>query len=218
MSELLNKIHAYLLTRGIREEDFKYYDTQSVYLSMEIMEYAHRNQKCENGEEYANHPSQLLENYRDFVKIVPDRYDCIDINLMNELNIPFNGVQELCLLHDVVEYSELTFEDIENLFIECGFEFFYKANIELPLKNITHREGEDHNDYLYRILSHPNSALVKMFDFQDNLNLFRLTTLDIDKLNRSQRYLEHFFIINSKYHFIENNQKYLYKMQCKKSA
>src|SRR5574344_956739 len=98
---ILNEIHEYLISKGAKEEDLKKMDGCSVYLSMEIMEYAHRNQKRENGEEYANHPSRCMQEYRELVGIVPDDPFCIDKDLMYEFEIPYDGVQEVCLLHDV---------------------------------------------------------------------------------------------------------------------
>ena len=64
MNENLKKIHKYLMERGVEEKQLLESDTSSVYLAMEIMEYAHRNQKRENGEDYANHPARCLETYR----------------------------------------------------------------------------------------------------------------------------------------------------------
>ena len=80
MNKKLMKIHEYLIDKGADEETLLEWDSSSVYLSMEIMEYAHRNQKRENGEDYAEHPSRVLENYRKLVGIKPNDYFCIDKN------------------------------------------------------------------------------------------------------------------------------------------
>ena len=93
----LKEIHDYLVSIGKKEEDLEQLDKFSVYLSMEIMEYAHRNQKRENGEDYANHPSRCLQNYRDLVGIIPDDYFCIDKDMMYENGVPYDGVQSLLL-------------------------------------------------------------------------------------------------------------------------
>ncbi len=56
----LKEIHNYLISLGKSEEELKELDKYSVYLSMEIMEYAHRGQTRDNGEDYANHPSRCM--------------------------------------------------------------------------------------------------------------------------------------------------------------
>ena len=64
MNEKLQKIQEYLIKTGVSKEKVEAGATSSVYLAMEIMEYAHRNQKRENGEEYAMasiHNSKYLD-------------------------------------------------------------------------------------------------------------------------------------------------------------
>ena len=77
MNKKLMKIHEYLIDKGADEETLLEWDSSSVYLAMEIMEYAHRNQKRENGEDYAEHPSRVLENYRKLVGIKPDMHKSV---------------------------------------------------------------------------------------------------------------------------------------------
>ena len=43
MNDKLKMIHDYLIEKGVKEEELLKSDTSSVYLAMEIMEYAHRN-------------------------------------------------------------------------------------------------------------------------------------------------------------------------------
>ena len=50
MNKNLEKIRDYLIERGVDEKSVNGGMTSSVYLAMEIMEYAHRNQKRENPE------------------------------------------------------------------------------------------------------------------------------------------------------------------------
>lgn len=209
METKLNEIHQYLIEKGSHEEELKNMDTQSVYLSMEIMEYAHRNQKRENGEDYANHPWRCSKNYRNLVGIGPEEHFCIDSDLMWKNGIPFQGVQELCYLHDVLEDSELTFDDVQNIFFECGFEGYFNLYIAAPLKNITHIKTMDYLSYILICMEHPTSALVKMLDMQDNINIFSLASFEKEKFVRSSNYLAYMYLINDKFHFIENIQKYL---------
>lgn len=208
MNKKLIQIHEYLINKGADEETLLEWDSSSVYLSMEIMEYAHRNQKRENGEDYAEHPSRVLENYRKLVGIKPNDYFCIDEDMMAHNLIPYDGVQEVCLLHDVIEDTDFTIEELREIYIECGFEKYFDLYIEDALRKITHDKSMDYGEYIKICLKNPISAIVKMMDLQDNLRVIDLIDLNEDKYNRAQRYLSWILIINDKYHFLENANKY----------
>ena len=83
---------------GTPEKSLSLYDGRSVYLAMEIAEYAHRNQKRENGEDYVNHPMRCYQKYQKLVGIEVNDPFCIDSELMFKYGIPFDGVQEVCIL------------------------------------------------------------------------------------------------------------------------
>ena len=209
MSKLLDQIHEYVVTSGaIKPEDLDYMDHHSVYIAMEIAVYAHRNQHRINGHRYIEHPFNLLENYRQFVGIKEDDPFCIDTDLMDEYKIPFWGVQEVCLLHDVIEDTELTLEDIEALFNEMGFETYFKVNVKLPLSLITHDKSVPHELYILEVLKHPVSSIVKMCDFYDNLNPLTLDKYDDEAVKRAIRYFNQMNMIDVVYHFIDNCKKY----------
>ena len=208
MNENLKKIHEYLIETGSEEKDLLYMDKHSVQLAMEICEYAHRNQKRENGEDYANHPARILQSYRDLVGIIPGDPFCIDVDMMYRNNIPFDGVQEVCLLHDVVEDTEFTLEDVRNIYVDCGFERYFDMYINNALKYITHDKSMDYESYIKICLKNPISALVKLLDLQDNLRIIDLVELNPENYDRNMRYLTYLYWINGEYHFIENIQKY----------
>lgn len=209
MQTRLNEIHEYLLTTGCTNEELANFDSHSVYLAMEIMLYAHRNQKRVNGEEYTVHPLGCLELYRRMVGIIPDDYFCIDVDLMAECRIPYEGVQELCLLHDVLEDSDFTFSEVREIFVERGLGNYFDLYISVPLKNITHNKSDEYEKYISTCMQHPTSALVKMIDMQDNLNILTLSEFNQTNYQRACKYLSFMYLINSKHHFIENNKKYL---------
>ena len=208
MKETLKKIHEYLINKGIKEEKVMWSDTSSVYLAMEIMEYAHRNQKRENGEDYANHPARCLTAYRELIGIGPDGDRVMDKDIMYRYNVPFDGVQEVCLLHDVVEDTEFTIDDIGEIYEECGFGNYFDLYIKDALKRITHDKSEEYGEYIKICLLNPISAMVKLIDLQDNLYLLDLIDFSEEKYHRAQGYLFFAFIINDAYHFLENTQKY----------
>ena len=205
----LKEIHEYLKSRGSSEENLKLYDQHSVYLATEIMEYAHRGQKRENGEEYANHPTRCLQNYRDLVGIVPDDLFCIDKDLLYRNGIPFDGVQEVCLLHDVVEDADFTIDEIEEIFDECGLGDYFRLYMKTAMTYITHDKTMDYEVYVGKICTlDPVASICKMMDLQDNLYVLSLQKFDEKNYNRAQRYLQCMYLLNEKYRFIENAQTY----------
>lgn len=209
MNKLLEQIHEYVISVGaIKKEDIYHMDHHSVYLAMEIALYAHRNQHRANGHRYVEHPFNMLENYRQFVGIIEDDPFCIDVDLMDEYKIPYWGVQEVCLLHDVIEDTDITMDDIEAIFSEMSFESYFNESIKYPLSLITHDKKESHELYLLKVISNPVAAIVKMCDFYDNLNPLTLDKYDNETANRAICYVHHMNLIEAKYHFIDNCKKY----------
>ena len=196
------------MSRGTSEKALLAADKSSVYLAMEIMEYAHKDQKRENGEEYANHPARCLVTYRDLIGLSPEGNGNIDEDLICRYRVPFKGVQEVCLLHDVVEDTEFTLEDIKDIYTECGLEEYFIMYIEDALTRITHDKTVDYADYIKICLRNPISALVKMLDLNDNLNVLSLTRYDEERYHRAQGYLFYTLIINDAYHFVECANEY----------
>lgn len=70
------------------------------------------------------------------------------------------------LLHDVVEDSAWTLEDL-------GHEGFGERVIE-ALRLITKQEGEDYEDYLERVAANPLARRVKSYDLEHNLDRSRI--------------------------------------------
>lgn len=204
----LKEIHKYLVEIGKDEEDLKQLDEHSVYLSMEIMEYAHRNQKRDNGEDYANHPSRCMNYYREMVGIIPNDYFCIDVDMMYANGFPYDGVQEVCLLHDVIEDTDFTIEEIEEIFDECDLGRYFRLYIKDALKNITHDKSVDYLTYIKICMENEVSAICKLMDLQDNLHVLSLTEFNNKNFVRAKTYLEYMYMINQKYQFIENINKY----------
>ena len=208
MNETLKKIHEYLISIGYEEEGLPGMDQSSVYLAMEISEYAHRNQKRENGEDYVCHPIRVLQSYRNLVGITENDLFCIDVDMMRKYGIPFNGVQEVCILHDVIEDTEITYEELRQIYVDCGFEVYFDSWIGYPLKLVTHDKSVPYLDYIKIVMSNPIASMVKMLDLQDNLRVIDLIELNDENYDRNHRYLDYIYMINYKYEFLENIKKY----------
>ena len=184
------EIHDYLVSIDFatEEELRNLYDFIPYKLAEEIAVYAHRNQKRENGENYVNHPMRTSK---------------IACDLISPNEEEFEGVEVLAILHDVIEDSDFTIDDIEDIFKENKLGDFFKEFIKEELIALTHNKNEDYEVYIKRIMQYPAASLVKLSDLCDNLNLLTLNAFDTKEYERCSRYLKYAYYINSKYHFIE---------------
>ena len=110
---------------------------------------AHINQVDKTGLPYVFHPFHLAEQ--------------------------MNSEDEVCvaLLHDTVEDTDITFEDL----INEGF----NDNIISALKLLTHNDDTPYMEYIYKIKTNPLARKVKLADLYHNSDLTRLD-LTVDKI------------------------------------
>lgn len=175
-------------------------------LSKKIMEKAHKNQTRVSGEPYKLHPIRCFNNYAAFIGYLDEpETKCYQLE---EEGIPFFGVAELCLLHDVIEDTSLDMEDIEKLFQEEGLSNYFQKRIKDALERITHDKKMDYPSYIEMCMGNPISAICKMMDLQDNLTVLSLDEFNPKNYKRAQNYLCYLYQINNKYHFIERTHKY----------
>ena len=178
----------------LREDKKK--DTK--WISCVIGDIAHIGQYRDNSHPYFTHPKHCANMFYDLVSIE----GWINNRVLKEHDIPC-GVVELAYLHDVVEDTELTHQDVEDIFTELGYKDFFESFIDKPLKLITHDKSESYDVYIDKVMEHPTSALVKMLDLADNMNLFGLAALGDKELERVKRYASYFKKINDRYHYLE---------------
>ena len=86
----------------------------------------------------------------------------------------------VALLHDVLEDTELTIEDIKN----AGF----STEVVNALKLLTHNEGEDYYEYIKRIGTNPIARDVKISDLTHNSDLTRLLEINTEDKERTKKY------------------------------
>jgi len=81
------------------------------------------------------------------------------------------------LLHDVVEDTDITFEDLEK--------DFPPAVIEV-LKLLTHADDEDYYVYVRRLKDNPIAKKIKLADIAHNSDQSRLVGTDMDNLETKE--------------------------------
>lgn len=123
---------------------------------MKIAFEAHKNQTDKNGIPYIYHPIHLAEQMAD------EKTICV------------------ALLHDVVEDTDITFEQL----VREGF----PDDIIEALKLLTHDDSIQYVDYVKEIKSNPIAAAVKLADLKHNSDLTRLDVIDEKAINRAEKY------------------------------
>ncbi|MBR2970958.1 MAG: bifunctional (p)ppGpp synthetase/guanosine-3',5'-bis(diphosphate) 3'-pyrophosphohydrolase [Clostridia bacterium] len=117
---------------------------------------AHKNQVDKTGLPYVFHPFHLAEQMTDEISTV------------------------CALLHDVVEDTEYTFDDIRNM----GFP---QEVIEV-LRLLTHDHGVPYMEYVKKISTNTIAKQVKLADLRHNSDLSRMDIIDEKALSRTQKY------------------------------
>ena len=117
---------------------------------------AHRDQLDKTGLPYIHHPLHLAFQMSDEVTT------CV------------------ALLHDVVEDSDMTFEELEKL----GF----GGEIIDALRLLTHAEDVPYMDYVREIKKNPVAAAVKRADLMHNSDMTRLDVVTEIDLQRAEKY------------------------------
>lgn len=90
----------------------------------------------------------------------------------------------VALLHDIVEDTDVTLEQIEK-------EFGPKIATAVDL--VTKKEGLEYDDYINRIKKNPLSRVVKLADMTHNSDITRLnnpTKKDIERTEKYKKYIE----------------------------
>lgn len=199
---------------NLKERIQKYYEDKgfdgpplltSVGIAEAIARYAHERQYRENGEIYFNHPGRLCDRYRDLVGIYDGTFD---YDLIWKAEIPYEGVQEVCLLHDVLEDTKVTMEEIEELYEEQKLGIYFRTWIKEPLKLITHIKTEKYWDYLKKVAETPVSILVKMLDLDDNLKVTDLKVFGEVERERCHNYIEYYYALDKVLDFHNKLIKY----------
>lgn len=93
------------------------------------------------------------------------------------------------LLHDVVEDTDATVEDVRAL---AG------DRVALAVDAMTRREGEPYFDYIKRLKANEDAVEVKKYDLVDNMNLSRIPEPTNKDLDRVKKYADAYKILIDK--------------------
>jgi (p)ppGpp synthase/HD superfamily hydrolase len=135
----------------------------------------HQGQKDKAGNVYIMHPLQVAGKGNDIDEVV------------------------LGLLHDVVEDTSYTLDDIRAL---C-----FPEGIVEALDAITKRPGEKREAYLYRVSGNDLATRVKYNDFESNTDPHRLSLLPADKAEWLQNQYHYARYILSEYVIMRKETK-----------
>ena len=132
--------------------------TKMTQEAMKICFEVHIEQKDKSGIPYVFHPIHLAEQMETEETII------------------------VALLHDVVEDSDYTIEDLR----KKGFSDVVLEAISL----MTHADGVNYMDYVRAIKDNSIARVVKLADLRHNSDLTRLKVVDEKALERRNRYQE----------------------------
>lgn len=133
--------------------------------AMEIAYKAHHGQVDKSGVPYIFHPIHLAEQ-------MDTEEECI-----------------VALLHDVVEDTEMTFEQLEKDFSETVIQ---------ALKLVTRDKNEDYMQYVEKIKINPIAKKVKLADLHHNSDKTRLEKMTLIDLKRNEKYEKAIEFLNKK--------------------
>lgn len=117
---------------------------------------AHRGQSDKAGKPYILHPLRLALKFENEEEMV------------------------VAVLHDVVEDSDLTLQDLSDL----GF----SNTVTDAIGCISKAPGESYDGFISRVLSNEIARRVKIEDIKDNLDLTRLQNVSEEDLKRVKKY------------------------------
>lgn len=125
--------------------------------ALQIAVQAHAGQKDKSGAAYIFHPLRVMARCT-----APD-------------------AKIVALLHDVVEDTAVTFEQLEA-------EGFSPA-VLTALRLVTHNDSTPYDEYVDRTMTNPIALEVKLADLEDNCDIRRLPEVDDKAVERLRRYL-----------------------------
>ena len=114
--------------------------------------------------------------------------------VFHPFTVAFNMKDEetciVALLHDIVEDTACTFEELETLFSD---------EIVNAIKLMTHDPNEDYFSYIEKISTNRIASLVKISDLKHNSDKSRLNNITKKDINRIEKYRKALEILSNKW-------------------
>jgi (p)ppGpp synthase/HD superfamily hydrolase len=107
------------------------------------------------------------------------------IRVMTRLRNPNEIEQIAAILHDTVEDTNITIDNLRSM-MGIGFPPESVDAIEI----LTRRKGQDYQKYIERVATNPIAIKVKLSDLQDNMDLTRLPAINEYHFKRLKKYEE----------------------------
>lgn len=121
-----------------------------------------------SGEPYILHCLQVMQNVK--------KYNDVELQIA-------------AVLHDIVEDTDITFQDLEDL--------GYSPRVIKIVKHITREDNISYDDEIARICNDQDSIKVKMADLEHNSSILRLKGIRQKDLERIQKYHKAYFILQA---------------------
>lgn len=139
--------------------------------AIEFAKEKHKGQKYASGDYFENHVAGVAES--------------VNKALSEKMGIPstrFTLLLTVAYLHDTVEDSDATISEIEALF---------GVDVADAVNAMTHREGEEYQQYVKRAIQNDLARIVKYHDIMFNLNQTMKDSIDTNiGKRRSQKYMK----------------------------
>lgn len=100
-------------------------------------------------------------------------------------------IRIIALLHDIVEDTEVTMENLQ--------EWGYPSRVLEAVYALTKKEGQSQEEYLANILLNFDAVKVKIADLKHNMDLTRLSSITDKDLERVKKYHNMYNILNDYY-------------------
>ena len=130
--------------------------TEYTKLAMKICYEAHKNQLDKSGLPYVFHPFHIAEQMKD------------------------EDTVTAALLHDVVEDTSVTIDDLKN--------YGFSEEVISAVAALTHDPDTDYMDYIARVKKNPIASAVKLEDLKHNSDLTRLDEVSAKDIQRNEKY------------------------------
>jgi GTP diphosphokinase / guanosine-3',5'-bis(diphosphate) 3'-diphosphatase len=111
------------------------------------------------------------------------------LRVMNSVSQDDHELMSIAALHDVVEDTDITLEDLRAL----GFSLRVLTAVDL----LTHRKADTYEEYIKKISTNPDAVKVKLADLKDNSNITRLKGLRKKDFDRVEKYHKAFVYLSN---------------------